>query len=372
MAVRMRRIGDIYDPSKAGHVLKVLVVGPPGAGKTRFAATFPNPVFLDMEGRLLSIRERTDIPVFSITSIGDLEEVYAMLHQEPRVRRNLLDGYDVQTVVLDTVDEMVKIMIKERITQERLEAPRIQDYQYFADKGRSIMRSFRNLPGLNVIFNCHLRDSKDEESGRVEKRPDIPGALGNEIAAFVDEAWLMTARPMTDPATGDRVLRRYLQTIPDIAHDWVKDHSGVMPQEFAVNFEDDYARISSLIFGQASPPAPPSSPTPTQPVGKAAPVKKAAKAKAAVPTVPRPTEVPPTPEPEPEPAPEPEPEPEPVVEETPAAPEPEPEPEPETDDTPRCSECGEVIGNPDIAELSEIRFGKPLCARDFKAYRDRK
>lgn len=419
MPIKMVRVGDLYGASEAQNLLKVLIAGPPGAGKTRLAASFPNPIWLDMEGRLLSIRERVDIPVFQIHTIGELEEVYAMVHQEPRVRRSLLNGYEVKTLVLDTVDEMAKILMKERLNSEKAETPTFKDWGYFADKGRSILRGFRNLD-LNVVINCHVRETSDNETGRSEKRPDISGSLGNELAAYFDECWLLRSRSVLDPTTGDRTLQRFLQTVPDLQYEWLKDHSGVMPAEFPVNLTNDYARIAKLIFpaiakpqAEAKPEENPDNNVAVEPKartnGKAVPenpVRKARgrAAKADVIDVPLPegdpaptsltvtesaedrsvtapvatatittTEPPQAPPPEPE---------------VPPVPEPEPEPEPETETEPvstvgtespvseakgpLCATCGEIIENPDIAELSEIRFGEQLCPTHFKARRDAK
>lgn len=416
MPIKMVRVGDLYGASEAQNLLKVLIAGPPGAGKTRLAASFPNPIWLDMEGRLLSIRERVDIPVFQIHTIGELEEVYAMVHQEPRVRRSLLNGYEVKTVVLDTVDEMAKILMKERLNSEKAETPTFKDWGYFADKGRSILRGFRNLD-LNVVINCHVRETSDNETGRSEKRPDISGSLGNELAAYFDECWLLRSRNVLDPTTGDRTLQRFLQTVPDLQYEWLKDHSGVMPAEFPINLKNDYDRIARLIFpaieakakspekqepdgpsgrpednvaaepkaranGKAVPenpvrkargrvakadvidvPLPEGDPAPTSLTVTESDVDVSITSPAAMATITSSEPAPPAPEPEP--VPEPEPEPDPVsevgTESSVSGPK-----------QATCATCGEIIENPDIAELSEIRFGEQLCPTHFKARRDAK
>lgn len=145
------------------------------------------------------------------------------------------------------------------------------DWGYLGDTLRSMLRGFRNLP-MHVLLNVHLKASEDSETGRVFWKPSIQGSVGDEIAAYVDESFFMVARPMTDPKTGERIISRHLQTFPDASHDWVKDHSGTLPQEFPVDFQTDYERLSQLIFGDipASASQPPSpAPTPHPPVAKA-------------------------------------------------------------------------------------------------------
>jgi hypothetical protein len=249
--------------------LKLMIAGPPGVGKTLFASTFPNVCYADAEGRLLSVRKR-DVKAVKIASVGMLDELRAALAQSPDVRAKVL-GAPVDTIVLDTVDEIARLIIKERLKAEKRETMAMADWGYLGDTLRAMLRGFRNLP-MHVLLNVHLKASEDSETGRVYWKPAIQGSVGDEIAAYVDESLLMVARPMNDPKTGERIISRHLQTYPDPSHDWVKDHSGTLPQEFPVDFQTDYQRLAQLIFGDApavpaSQPSP--SPTPHAPVAKA-------------------------------------------------------------------------------------------------------
>lgn len=250
MALKIEDVAERY--KKASPRLKILVAGPPGVGKTLFASTFPNPLYADAEGRLLSLRHRK-VKAITVTSTATLDELRAALAQAPAVREKVL-GAPVDTVVLDTVDEIARLIIKERLRAEKKEAMAIADWGYLGDTLRSMLRGFRNLD-LNVILNVHLKSSEDSETGRVEHKPSIQGSVGDEIAGYVDESFLMVARPMTDQKTGNRIIARHLQTFPDPQHNWVKDHSGTLPQEFPVDFTTDYERLSQLIFGDQPAPA---------------------------------------------------------------------------------------------------------------------
>ena len=54
--------------------IKMLVVGEPGSGKTLTASTWPNPLYIDFEGRMLSVRDR-NVKRVRVTNLKTLEEV---------------------------------------------------------------------------------------------------------------------------------------------------------------------------------------------------------------------------------------------------------------------------------------------------------
>lgn len=385
MPIKVRNVRESFQIDTQ-RTIKVLAAGPPGAGKTRSASTWPNVLYADVEGRLLSVRDR-DVHSVGIESIADLDELRAALSQDPSVRQKLL-GVPVETVVIDTVDEVARLVVKERLRSEKQETMRMNDWGYLGDTLRSMLRGFRNLD-LNVLFNVHIKPSEDSETGRIEYKPDIQGAVGNEIAAYVDEAFLLVARPTVDVKTGERIIVRHFQTYPDSQHTWVKDHSGTLPLEFPINFEDDYARLAKFIFGEVTAPSgaatlSTSAPTPVakpvKSVGKAVktrayPVKEGGIVDVSLP------EVAPAPVPEPEAKPASEPAPEPPADSVPGR---GTEPDLLADldggdkaatkskKTPLCADCEQPIDNPDQAEISLARWGVPLCRADFAARKNRK
>jgi cell division septation protein DedD len=260
------KLEDVRERYAGGQrYIKLLIHGQPGAGKTLLASTFPHPVYLDAEAGLLSVRDR-DVKAVRVTSIAVLDEMRAALAQSPEVREKVL-GAPVETVILDTVDEISRLIIRERLRAEKHETMQMQDWGYLGDTLRALLRGFRNLP-MHVVFNVHLKDNEDQESGRVWFTPSVQGQVGHELPAYVDEALLLTSKLTVDPKTGEKVVARYLQTYPDLQYTWVKDRSGTLPQEFPVDFATDFERLATLIFGDVpqpapSPPAPAESPEST-------------------------------------------------------------------------------------------------------------
>lgn len=244
MAIEVKFAGtDDY-----GTAVKMLVVGEPGAGKTRTTSCWPDPFILNADAGLMSVADRKT-PNTTITDSKQIKEIIDILQGGPAYIKDQL-GVPVKTVVIDTLDEVARMLVRERLKSERKEAMAIQDWGWLGDQLRIMVRAFRNLD-LHVIFNVHAKSQEDSETGRTFIKPGIQGAMGDEIAGYVDIAVLLQARPVVKVVKGENVreISRFMQTYPDAMHGWIKDRSGRLPQEFTINFNDDFQRMDAIMFG---------------------------------------------------------------------------------------------------------------------------
>lgn len=358
-----------------GRSLKALIAGDPGAGKTRISSTFPNPFYANVEGGLMSVADR-QVPYTDITSSEDLNALLQVLRQTPKARENVLK-VPVSTVIIDTLDAVQKLLIDERKRNEKKESMAIADWGWLGDQLRMIVRNYRNLD-LNVIFTCHLKTVEDSESGQTFVKPALQGAMGDEIAAYVDIAGLLKASPKSVVKDGKavRTLQRLLQTGPDARHPWLKDRSGKLEIELEMNLTDDGVRLLKYIYG-GSPVAPSVAVEDVAPVPD--PPKEAAPVATAETVTPpdlpvdvvKPTAEPVRPEvvapPEQTLTPEPTPD-----SSAPPALElvPEQVPEQQVSNSTLnadmvCSDCGDPIESEDQRDLSQIRFRRALDKKCF-------
>jgi AAA domain len=408
MAVTARRTGsDDY-----GRWVKALIAGEPGAGKTLFASTWPDVLYANAEGGLMSVADRNVLTV-DVEDSQTLLELIVALRQEPSVREKIF-GAPVSTVVIDTLDEVARLLQRERITETKKETLAMADWGWYGDQLRGIIRGFRNLD-MHVILNVHLKTSEDADTQSLLVKPNIQGQVGDELAGYVDLALMMKATSTTKMA-GDKMVRetaRVLQSYANTRFPWIKDRSGKLPAEFDVNFEDDYKRLDQLIFGGRDLDR---SPTPTivdEPLAGVSPVQTEPIAEAET-VVPKRTRKPPAAKPQ-EPTPDPEPTPAPTdgvpTDVEPAPPDPAPEgvdpttgemakslvdpaddphpplpaeavkEEPAKDamglpkeDGPPwvCADCGKQFDDPDQAALSMIRFRRRLDGPCFKNAKTKK
>ena len=351
MALTIRRTGrDDYS-----RFIKALIVGSPGAGKTLTSSTWRNPLIASAEGGLMSIADR-NTPYVEVRDTETLFQLKIMLDQDPATREQHF-GFRIDTVVIDTIDEIQKILIRERLDEGKKEAMELRDWGWLGEQMRSIIRGFRNLD-LNVVLTCHMKESSDSESGRLYFVPAMQGAIGDELPALVDLALLLKASPMTEIVDGEakRVMALFLQTYPDHQHPWIKDRSGKLPAEFEINFTDDYQRMYDLIYGQVE----------SLPTSQAVVTGNSAEIEDEVTVVDSAvvdkedlvmeTQVA---------IDEPKPAPKAKVKEKTAA------PAPETQKI-ICESCDGVVENEDQADISRIRFRKVMCRECFVAAKSKK
>ena len=347
-----------------GRYIKVLLCGDPGAGKTLLSSTFPDPLYASAEGGMMSVAGR-GLPYVEIRSSEELLQLKNVLDQDKPVREQMLAqamGVDqpipVQTIVIDTIDQISRILQDERKTANKKDALAIADWGWLGDQMRAIISGFRNLP-MHVVFTCHLKQADDSETGRVYFKPALAGAVGDEIAGMVDLALWLKQTPMTvvEDNQSVRKIVRSIQTFQDPNHQWIKDRSGKLPQEFEVDFKTDFNRLNDLIFGDI-----PDSTDVEEEVRVDEPT--------ATPVTEEPAtdvEEPSVEEPAPAQAPEPqaEPAPEPATEE--AAPPAGVDAETGEVTGFTCEKCGTVFDNEDQRDLCKIKRVPVMCA---SCYRD--
>lgn len=206
-------IKSIKDATRTQGV-KICVYGFAGAGKTRLLATLPGKgLVASAEAGLLSISSveaAGQVDVAEVTSLDDLRDVYRLLSQPAH-------GY--AWAALDSISEIAEVVLASE--KKKTKDPR-QAYGALIDEMGSIMRGFRDLPGIDLYFSAKAERVKDDESGRVQVQLMLPGAkLAQSIPYLFDEVFHLVV--LEDKSTGE--VTRWLQTRRDARSD-CKDRSG--------------------------------------------------------------------------------------------------------------------------------------------------
>ena len=117
LIIRTTGIEDYLDGGEA--YVKALIMGPPSAGKTRSASFWPKPIFADCEKGRMSIADRK-IPYGEITSTKEMDELLLKLRMECM---KPVSSRSYQTFVVDTLDAYQRIVIQERLRDEKIVFP---------------------------------------------------------------------------------------------------------------------------------------------------------------------------------------------------------------------------------------------------------
>lgn len=255
MALLIKTTGlEQYAPGGEARV-KLLVIGGPGVGKTRFASYFPRPIWADCEAGLASVADRR-VPYASVNNSANMLDLLTFLKFECRMPK---DRRTYDTVVIDTLDAYQRKLKAEWMEREGKEAfSGWEAWGFLNQKMGQLLTRLLNLD-MNVIVNVHYKDktTKDDETGR--ETHELMLQLQGETAdtAFNDfdlVGWLGT---YWEAEAGERVQKRGITFKPTPDKPFLKDRLHVTPAWLPITFapsdyEQLFARVAQRV-GELAP-----------------------------------------------------------------------------------------------------------------------
>jgi len=153
----------IVGVDEANPHVKILVYGKNGKGKTRFAASAPKCLLIDINERgTLSARSYKGVKVIHVESWYDLEAIYWYLKK---------GEHQFESVAIDTLTAMQALCMEqviyegyERDSTRQPKTPTKRDWGTTKQMMEEELLKFRNLP-MNVIFTAQERTTGDPEEG---------------------------------------------------------------------------------------------------------------------------------------------------------------------------------------------------------------
>ena len=189
----MARISPVENKSK---YLKILIYGMPGVGKTVFTATAPKPLIIDVENGAHSIKNHADLvdeaEALEFKSIFQVETLIKYLGD----RAEPLEKFE--TIVVDSFSELQKRDLDEIVKAEATKdssrnkyLPIGPDYNVNTEHMRQIASALRDLD-RHIIVTCHVKEEKDDATGRLLVRPNLTPKLAGTLAGIFDVVGYMS------------------------------------------------------------------------------------------------------------------------------------------------------------------------------------
>lgn len=225
--------------------LRVLLVGTDGGRLTKVASTFPNPIIASFKSDLMSIADR-GIPFVEQTGTDSLLELKKILTRSPETL-----GFPVETLIVDTLDELQRSILKTRLKSNYREIPIMDDWMWLNTKMQQILTSLSSLD-LNIVFTSHLKDVSDGETGKLWQKVGLQGGIVEYIDTYVDYIFSVNSQTVSTE-DGEYVTNNWLRVAPTQFLDFLKDASGTLPPQIPLDFLSDYATIVSYTTERSLP-----------------------------------------------------------------------------------------------------------------------
>jgi hypothetical protein len=246
MPLVIKRTGlQDYAPGGKARV-RLLVIGGPGVGKTRWASYFPDPIYADCEQSLASIADR-DMPNVTIKNSSDMLSLLAELKIEcskPEEQRTY------RTLVIDTLDGFQR-KLKDEWIQQHLSIGQFTGFEawnYIDAKMQMLLTRMLNLD-MNVVVNVHFSTKRGEGEGAKEYGLQLDGSVKDKVFNDFDlVGWLETEWVAEN---GVRVEKRNITFTRTPQREFLKDRLFISPpgqKGFPINFEErDYEQLFDKI-----------------------------------------------------------------------------------------------------------------------------
>jgi len=215
----------VKEITESAKYLKMLVYGFPKVGKTTFAGTAPNPLFIAVEPGIVTLvkNEENRERFKNVRWIG-CKNIEALNVITQSLRAGQVP--DRETVVLDTLSEFEDKVLQSYMNKvvadgkkDNLWNPEWPEYKAVTGMLKQAILELRDLP-RHVVVLCHLRDDPDKSRGGMNVyRPDLMPKLGNSLTAMFNLVGYM----FKEDVNGQPVVKMRVEPTPNIVagnHIW--------------------------------------------------------------------------------------------------------------------------------------------------------
>ena len=209
--------------------VNMAVFGHPGSGKTTLLATAQSSphgkdvLVIDMEGGTRAISDRDDVMVATDSNGGPIMSWDDLAAISSLLRRQVLEGEcPFKTIGFDTLSAMHRLALSKVMKASPTpDMPSQPEYGRANELMLDQVRGWCDLSrekGINVIFNCHAVEEKDDSTGIVLIRMALtPGVIKGVYQAVDSIGYIAedarTAKRKLLLKTNNRVLAKFRQPL---------------------------------------------------------------------------------------------------------------------------------------------------------------
>lgn len=228
--------------------IKVLLAGPPGAGKTRWASFAPRPIYAACEDGMMSVADRR-VPYADVRSESDMKEFLYLLKTEcakpPAARR-------FDTAVIDTFDAWQRSVIQDYLKSKggQRELDGFDDWGYLDSVMTWFVDAIMELP-MHVIVLTHVKTKKGNDKLGVPDRiePKLKGDIKVQLPSDFDFVGLFDNEFDNPGGEGMQLARRILWE-PTPSCEWLKARGTAMRHTPVTFAPSDWESVRAGILAQ--------------------------------------------------------------------------------------------------------------------------
>lgn len=168
---------DIKDPK-----VDALIYGRAGTGKTLLGGTFPNPIFVDTDNGLLSLRKK------DVAFISCHRETGAGWWNKVREATALALASPYDSIIIDSFPLVCEAMLASICSQNRKLKPTFDEWVALWNGTQEYIAMVR-ASTKNSLFICGEQFERDENSGKVWCLPSLQGQARTKVDHLFDEIY---------------------------------------------------------------------------------------------------------------------------------------------------------------------------------------
>lgn len=232
---------------KTSDNLKILVCGPPGSGKTCFAAGFPTPILVfDFDDKIDSAaawyaEDKERLGQIEVRPLGKrldgTDPMVEFLKDLAELAEQQKTGVmKYRTVIVDSMTTFSAAVLGhivktnpgiKRPTSSQGMQPTPQDYGILKREFAKLIPGLLSLP-LNVVMTAHVKSERSELTGEILRMPIMDGSFAQELPIFFKEVyrvWMKDGKP-------------FAQTKADTYYDFCRSQIPRLPNPVELKYEE--------------------------------------------------------------------------------------------------------------------------------------